>query len=172
MNRIIRTRSQHFVSSPRKQAAPPRHKLARHSSKRRRVGPSGLSLSQVARDSDGIDDSGLSEPETWSPRPRFPILSSEAGLQAVNRSRSRGRSTRADAAGRQRPGHVDGYASSGSLSSLSDAPEPRTDTEEDSQSPRKRKRGQDEPDQWSMTSGSWVETDGEEELPEFIAESA
>ena len=75
MHALVRTRSQHFVSSPRKAATPFRHK--RHAPKRRRITITTFDSSAV--------DSG-SEP---GPSRERSILSAETGEQTVNQLRSR-----------------------------------------------------------------------------------
>lgn len=189
MNRLNRTRSQHFVASPRKVASPMKHKLGHalglgRNTKRRRVGTSGVAtvgiddeedLEEVENDDQSSvrrnQGRGRDKSRGWEP------LSSEGGLQRVNRG--------TEAFGGK------GEKGRGRASMMSD----KRDVFDGS--PRKRKRGsapvsvvqetmeQDEMEDGdegagSQTggsvagSGSWIEIDDEdqdEEEPEFIAES-
>jgi hypothetical protein len=135
-------------------ASPLKSKLSinglRHAPKRRRLGSSGLSVSQAIQiDSDDDEDHDAASPvESRARRVAHP-LSSEVGQQMINRSRSR----RSDGANLRAEGGrtKDVFGSS------------------DGSSPRKRKRS----DRGFESDGdsSWVEVDEDEEEPEFIAES-
>ncbi|ODN91457.1 TKL protein kinase [Cryptococcus wingfieldii CBS 7118] len=151
MDRLNRTRSQHFVSSPRKSAIPliTRHTLPRHPTKRRRLAGSALGLASHSNDS---DSSSLTEDDMESHRGRAGLSNTRLGRSTRSKSRrlpvqngkGKGRE-RADTSGKE-DGDVD---------------------EGDAYSPKKRKRSR----RGSLSpEGSWVETSGDEGEPEFIAE--
>lgn len=161
MQALYRTRSQHFVSSPRKTATPLKRKIARHSSKRRRLGSSSTTFAPLASDpaSSSDEQEGRDLPDLPGPsrtRQRREALSSEAGQQAVNRNGSRSR--RKDK-GKEKADWKEGIPDD-------------VFTSDDPMSPKKRKRGDKDGDACSeTTSSSWIEMDEDEEEPEFIAES-
>ncbi|ODO01638.1 hypothetical protein I350_06462 [Cryptococcus amylolentus CBS 6273] len=151
MDRLNRTRSQHFVSSPRKSATPliTRHTLPRHPTKRRRLAGSALGLASHGNDS---DSSSLTEDDMESHRGRAGSSNtrlgrstrSKKGRLPVQNGKGKGKE-RADTSGKE---NGDG-------------------NEGDASSPKKRKRSR----RGSLSpEGSWVETSGDEGEPEFIAE--
>ena len=155
MHPLARTRSQYFVSSPRKGATPLKHKPARHPSKRRRL--ESTSAFAPSR-SINVSDTEEADDEPGPSRARITVLSSEAGQQAINRSESARR-------GRDLPRTSEGPQNGGI------ATRDVFDSTDEDRSPKKRKRGEGD-DKRSGSSSSWVEMDDdEEEEPEFIAES-
>lgn len=161
MRGLERVKSQHFVASPRK--TPFKRTVNRHASKKRRVGsnPTQPVLQSTHASSDELSEKEDDEEDPLDlpgPSKHRAVLDSEAGQQAINRSRSR--SKRKDKQG----------------DAVSRWKEVRDadvfDSPVDDFSPKKRKRGGRDTDTRSETSGSWVEMDeDEEEEPEFIAES-
>ena len=157
MHHLVRTRSQHFVSSPRKGATPLKHKLGRHPSKRRRITLAELGNDSVAAESTiETDDEIALGP---SKRERS-ILSAETGEQTANQP-SRLKSKRREKGGR-------------SMLHVLDRETKDVFGSADESSPRKRKRGETDavPAPGSTSgSGSWVEVTEDEGEPEYIAES-
>lgn len=191
MNRLTRTRSQHFVGSPRKVASPMKQKhahalalgLGRHASKRRRVGSTGITARSVDTNEEADQEEVENEDESAVKRAKgkgkekvkgWEPLSSEGGSQRVNRGVEVVIYTNRRGKGKGRAGAVP--------------------AEKDvfDGSPRKRKRKdvvadsteevtEQEDEGGGMVveasiagSGSWVEIDEDdqdEEEPEFIAES-
>ena len=157
MHHLVRTRSQHFVSSPRKAATPLKHKLLRHPSKRRRITFSSLENDSVTAGSTVETDDDV--PLAPSKRERS-VLSAETGEQTVNqpsrlkgKRREKGDRTILQALDREQK---DVFGSG------------------EESSPRKRKRGDKNvlPTPGSTSgSGSWVEVTEDEAEPEYIAES-
>ena len=151
MHRLSRTRSQHFVRSPRKTASPFKHSrlLTRQPNKRRRLGTSALAVNRpiFETDTDGTDESA--SPEESRRRRSVHPLSSEIGQRRVNRSRS----------GR-RDAQINGQRES-DVFSLAAA--------DDDYSPKKRKRS-NRASSSDDDSNSWVEMDETEEV-DFIVES-
>ncbi|WVQ75409.1 hypothetical protein IAR50_005030 [Cryptococcus sp. DSM 104548] len=151
MDRLNRTRSQHFVSSPRKSAAPliTKHTLPRHPTKRRRLAGSALGLASHGDDSDSSSplesDKDIHRGRATSSNTRLGRSTrSKSGRLPVQNGKGKGKE-RADMSGREE-GHLD---------------------EEGETSPKKRKRSR----RGSISpEGSWVETSGDEGEPEFIAE--
>lgn len=161
---LERTRSQHFVASPRKT---PFKRTVRHPSKRRRLG-SNTAQAQPLLSSSSSSDQDPDEKESAigddledslssiaGPSRSREALSSEAGLQTLNRPKGKARRKSREHEAAVENKHLDVFGSGGEAS------------------PKKRKRGQREVEPpRSETSGSWVEMDeDEEEEPEFIAES-
>lgn len=172
MDRLARTRSQHFVHSPRRVGSPLklRHNstVNRHTTKRRRLG-SNVNGHGSLRNGNIVDlthtsgsESEDSAPETSRQRAVIP-LSSEVGAQTVNRHGRKG--------GHLANGVVGGkkdIKGKGKVALPPPPPESVIFSSEDGSSPRKRKRthsGSDEGD-----SSSWIELDEDEAEPEFIAE--
>lgn len=159
MNRLVRTRSQHFVASPRKIGSPLKHKHSSgrlHATKRRRVGSgttSGLAVSHVAPSPPVSDDEStvdITSGSSRASRTSHP-LDSDSGAHRANRG--------VKARGKSKAVVIDDVFGS----------------DESSLSPRKRKRGEgiratDGSDD-TGDSGSWVEMDEDEDEPEFIVES-
>lgn len=169
MNRLVRTRSQHFVSSPRKVASPLKHKHAlaqhRHPAKKRKIGAIALDL-----EIDGSEDEHAPGPSrrtigtSSKGRPgngRKPEpLNSDLGSQRVNRGRDRdvfddnSPRKRKRGSGEVRRGREKGE-------------EGMEEEEDEGGGSGSRGSGPSE-----VGSGSWVEVDDEDEdEPEFIAES-
>ncbi|OCF31382.1 TKL protein kinase [Kwoniella heveanensis BCC8398] len=190
MHHIVRTRSQHFVSSPRKTASPliAKHTLypGRHPPKRRRLGSQAFVISRLPESdlgsgSDSDDsvelierDDGRSRAEgSRTRRMAHGPLSSEAGQQTVNRlpdtrlgRRLNGRKSTTIGVIQKAKGKGkarEGMDVFGHGSAIDD-------DEESSSSPKKRKRSRRDPDS-EDDSGSWIEMDEAEEEPEFIVES-
>lgn len=180
MDRLARTRSQHFVHSPRKVGSPLklRHNstVNRHPIKRRRlvsnVHPLGRhngseDLTTSPDPENGDEEAGPSSLN----RPRIPIpLSSEVGAQTVNRNGRKsgnvftmngfgGAPTKKDAKGKAKA----------SLFPAQPPQEAIIFSSEDGSSPRKRKRTHSG-DETEGDSSSWIEMDEDEAEPEFIAE--
>jgi len=160
MYHLVRTRSQHFVNSPRRSATPLKHKYAvnnvRHPLKRRRIGSTAFAPSRAINISDNEDTDEEFPVDEVAKRKARTALSAEIGQQTVNRGRKRrdGQS-RLEGDGNKFIGRV--FID---LSGLSDG----------ESSPRKRKRS-DRDDNSVAGSGSWVEMEEDEEEPDFIAES-
>jgi hypothetical protein len=164
MDRLVRTRSQHFVSSPRKTAVTTPYKLLKHPSKRRRLGLTNgdngsraLHLTPDSEDTDGISQSS---------RNGASVLDSDAGEQVVN-GNGRNRSRKSGGNGGE------GQKKHKSVKILQDV-----FTSGDESSPKKRKRGQeneydgeDSVTDGDSSSSSWIEMDDHEEEPEYIGES-
>ncbi len=160
MHRLVHTRSQHFVNSPRRTASPLKHKHAitnsRHPIKRRRIGSTAFAPSRAANTSDNEDTEEEEPLEVARSRRLLSVLTSEAGLETANRSRSRRRDGRPNGKGEiQVEGRV-----------IFDV----FDSSDEESSPKKRKRSERVSDSGGE-SGSWVEMEEDEEEPEFIAES-
>lgn len=166
MDRLARTRSQHFQHSPRKAASPLklRHgsSTTRHQHqqpiKRRRLGSAAQTLPPKTNifNSNSNSDTEDTSPE-GSRRRQLNPLSSDIGEQRVN-----GRPyAKKDLKGKGKPVVVLPASSSMIFDS------------EDGSSPRKRKRRQDGDGSGESESVNWIEVDdNEDELePEFIAES-
>ncbi|KAE8543422.1 hypothetical protein D1P53_000133 [Cryptococcus gattii VGV] len=150
MDRLQRTRSQHFVSSPRKTASPliTRHTLyPRHPPKKRRLGVTTFAAS--------CNEAGPNYPSVLEDDPEKAVMkrgeSSSALAGKTSRSRTQSRPARRKS---------DGKIWADSL--------PNGKYGEDPASPKKRKRSR----AGSLsTEDSWVETSGDEWEPDFIAES-
>ncbi|WVF65673.1 hypothetical protein IAT40_000404 [Kwoniella sp. CBS 6097] len=190
MHHIVRTRSQHFVSSPRKTASPliAKHTLypGRHPPKRRRLGSQAFVISRPLDSGSDSDDSAEvierdgaeeSEPRAEGSRSRRVVhepLSSEVGQQTINRiSDSRpsrklnGKRSSMTTSTTQRAKGKGKAREEADVFGNGSAIE---DDGESSSSPRKRKRSRRDPDS-EDDSGSWIEMEEDEEEPEFIAES-
>ena len=187
MSALHRVRSQHFVSSPRKTATPAKHKVTRHSSKRRRLGSSAfapLPSNNVSSDDEDQLFHPSQTPQDALGSGSLPLNADPLSLPGPSRSRSReandvvskrSKSRSKRKGGRQSGGRkeINGheYAQGnvqGDVFSMSD--------EDERLSPKKRKRAAGlghGKDTKSEGSSSWVEMEDEEEEeePEFIAES-
>jgi hypothetical protein len=149
---LIRTRSQHFVSSPRKLALPLKTKTRNgttapsHVSKKRKVNVPALGLS---RSVNLVEDSGGEED-----------IHSELGIHDKQKAKGKGKAK------------VQADVELGEMTEVDEA-----EGEEYESSPRKRKRREGEGGASSQSttgsggSSSWIELDEEEEEPEFIADS-
>jgi hypothetical protein len=170
MDRLARTRSQHFQHSPRKAASPLKLRhgstTARHQYqqpiKRRRLGSAAQTLPPKTNifNSNSNSDTEDTSPEGSRGRHLNP-LSSDIGEQRIN-----GRHyAKKDVKGKGKPVVILPASSSAIFDS------------EDGSSPRKRKRSQDGSGTGTGSGESesvnWIEVDdNEDELePEFIAES-
>ncbi|ORY26231.1 hypothetical protein BCR39DRAFT_541526 [Naematelia encephala] len=159
---LARTRSRHFVSSPRRVASPLKHKhssIPRLPLKRRRLGTSTTFAASKVTDVDVDDeDEDIAETEMLniSAGRRRVALSAETGASNANRSKAKRRDPGPSRLGGRDVEDEDVFLST-----------------DDEASPRKRKRSH--PDSGSASAaetGSWVEVDdGDEDEPEFIAES-
>lgn len=184
MDRLARTRSQHFVHSPRKVASPLklRHNsnVNRHPTKRRRLGSNvhtqGRNNTQNVVDlttdsgSDGESPSARAGPSTFNRNGGSIPLNSEAGSQTINRNGRKSGSglfANGQASGPVRK-DVKGKSKM-TLPPPSPPSEAVTFSSEDGSSPRKRKRGP-EGSGTEEDSSSWIEMDEDEAEPEFIAE--
>ncbi|WWC73207.1 uncharacterized protein I206_107173 [Kwoniella pini CBS 10737] len=190
MHRLVKARSQHFASSPRKTANPliTKHTLynGKHPPKRRRLGSEAFVISRPVVTSDSEEDKQeviISDEDLpiklgeSSKRISLP-LNPEIGQQNINKSTSQ---------------KINGTRKSTSRKNLNNKSiakekakieytngndvfgnDPNDDDDEEyessSTSPRKRKRSHRDPDS-SADSGSWIEMDEDEQEPEFIAES-
>jgi hypothetical protein len=163
MDRLARTRSQHFQHSPRKASSPLK---LRHGStstrhqyqqpiKRRRLGSAAQTLPPKTNIFNSNSNSDMEDTSPEGSRRQLNPLSSDIGEQRVN-----GRHYKKDVKGKGRPVVV--LPSSNSMIFGS----------EDGSSPRKRKRTHDGSGESESVSWIEVDEDDEEELePEFIAES-
>jgi hypothetical protein len=178
MDRLARTRSQHFVHSPRKMASPLKLRnghahgttnghtsSSRHPTKRRRLGssahtlPPHTNLFNSASNSD--TDTSPEGSHAHARRRMGQPLDAEAGQQAIDRHAPR--QTVRDPVKKD----VKGKGKAVAL-----VPEVVIYSSSEGSSPRKRKRqlSASAPSEASMGS-SWVEMDEDEAEPEFIAES-
>lgn len=150
MDRLQRTRSQHFVSSPRKTASPliTRHTLyPRHPPKKRRLGVTTFAAS--------CNEAGTNYSSALEDDPEKAVMKRGESFSALAGKTSRSR-TQSRPARRK----SDGKIWADSLSNGKDG--------EGAASPKKRKRSR----AGSLsTEDSWVETSGDEWEPDFIAES-
>lgn len=177
MDRLARTRSQHFVHSPRKVASPLklRHNsnVNRHPTKRRRLGSNVHTLGRngaqhvvdLTTDSGSDEENGIPGPSTYNRNGGSIPLNSEAGVQTINRN------GRKSGSGLFANGHLGGPVKKDMKGKGKAAP-PLPPTEavtfsSDGSSPRKRKRAQDGSEE---DSSSWIEMNEDEAEPEFIAE--
>ena len=163
MYHLVRTRSQHFVNSPRKVSSPLKHKHAvinpRQPGKRRRLGSTTYVPNRAIYTSDNEILDETSRSDTTQNHPAVTVLNPEAGSQTANRSKPKKQDDHPKTMSPvQKPNKlVHG------IFALSDPDE--------TASPKKRKRSDFQEDFQGET-GSWIETDDEdEEEPEFIAES-
>ena len=151
MYSIFRKGGQHIVNSPRKTATPLKHKRTvvngRQPIKRRRLGSTAFAPSRA------INTSDTDEWEQDHPPERSRNRQAVDALQTVNRSLAKRR---------------DGQPS-GKSDHVKAVPHAFASMEVVS-SPKKRKRV-DQEDDPGGEKGSWVETEEDEEEPEFIAES-
>jgi hypothetical protein len=176
MDRLARTRSQHFVHSPRRMASPlkARHghtnghaTSTRHPTKRRRLGSAAHTLPPKTNlfKSNSGSDTDTSPEETGHTRRVGQPLDANAGQQTINRH--------ASVHARIGNGHAekkDLKRRSGKSVVL--VPEVVIYSSEDGSSPRKRKRHHSGSGaSLASMSSSWVEMDEDEAEPEFIAES-
>jgi hypothetical protein len=163
MDRLARTRSQHFQHSPRKASSPlklrhgstsTRHQY-QQPSKRRRLGSAAQTLPPKTNIFNSNSNSDTEDTSPEGSRRHLDPLSSDIGEQRVN-----GRHCKKDVKGKGKPVVVLPSSSSMIFGS------------EDGSSPRKRKRTHD--GSGESESVSWIEVDDDEEEelePEFIAES-
>nr|XP_019047937.1 TKL protein kinase [Kwoniella bestiolae CBS 10118]OCF26867.1 TKL protein kinase [Kwoniella bestiolae CBS 10118] len=195
MHRLVKARSQHFASSPRKTATPliKKHALynGKHPPKRRRLGSEAFVISRPVITSDSSDDD-ISLDETpivdddeddmpkaegsrsRSNNTRVLPLSSEIGQQTININKSSKTNERkllsrkSKGKGKAKAEIVNGHGNDVFSNGLNDDDD--NENGSSSTSPRKRKRSHMDPDS-SADSGSWIEMEEDEEEPEFIAES-
>lgn len=182
MDRLARTRSQHFVHSPRKVGSPLklRHNstVNRHPTKRRRLGSNvhtlGRSNAQnivdLTTESESEDEDAVAGPSTYNRNGGIIPLNPESGAQNINRS---GRKSGAGIFVNGRTGGPIKKDVKGKSKVIFPPTPPPAEavvfSSEDGSSPRKRKRAQDGSGT-EEDSSSWVELDEDEAEPEFIAE--
>jgi hypothetical protein len=163
MDRLARTRSQHFQHSPRKASSPLKLRHGSTStryqyqqpSKRRRLGSAAQTLPPKTNIFNSNSNSDTEDTSPEGSRRHLDPLSSDIGEQRVN-----GRHCKKDVKGKGKPVVVLPSSSSMIFGS------------EDGSSPRKRKRTHDGSGESESVSWIEVDEDEEEELePEFIAES-
>ncbi|OCF54446.1 TKL protein kinase [Kwoniella mangroviensis CBS 10435] len=198
MHRLVKARSQHFASSPRKTATPliTKHTLynGKHPPKRRRLGSEAFVISRPVITSDSSDDEDISldvtdddDEEDGLPRrgessrsrsQKILPLSSEIGQQIINKSTksnnnrksiSRKPKGKGKAKAEIVNGHENDVFGDGNVNLENNEEVEDDENGSSSTSPRKRKRSHIDPDS-SADSGSWVEMEEDEEEPEFIAE--
>lgn len=155
MNHLVRTRSQHLINPPRRNATPLKVKHAllngRHP-KRRRLGSTAFGAINTSDTEETEEECPL---EGSRSRKGVTVLNAEAGLQAINGGKRRKRDGQLKGRGVTEKEKVKGEV----LGSM-----------DGDSSPKKRKRPESEDDSGGEN-GSWVEMDEDEEEPEFIAES-
>lgn len=175
MDRLARTRSQHFVHSPRRISSPLKLRhgstVNRNPTKRRRLGSAAqhpfarnaTTSASIDSDTDGQDDDEHDLPGPSRHRQR--VLDPEAGAQNVNLIRHA--QTNGAGAGKK---DVKGKGRAVVIVPPPAARAPPgavifSSEEEEGSSPRKRKRTHSGSD-----TSSWIEMDEDEAEPEFIAE--
>ncbi|WWD06627.1 hypothetical protein V865_004720 [Kwoniella europaea PYCC6329] len=201
MHRLVKARSQHFASSPRKTATPliTKHTLynGKHPPKRRRLGSEAFVISRPVITSDGSDDEDVSfdvteddddDDDGGLPRrgessrsrsQKVLPLSSEIGQQIINKSTKsninrKSISRKPKGKGKAKAETVNGHENDvfGDGNGNLENNEEGEDDENGSSSTSPRKRKRSHVDpDSSADSGSWIEMEEDEEEPEFIAES-
>lgn len=195
MDRLVRTRSQHFMHSPRRVASPLKLKhgstTTRHPIKRRRLGSAAQT---IPTKTNLFDPNSNSDTEDTSPEGsgrHINPLSAEGGQQIVNRTANVNVNGNG---GRQYANGLGKKNAKGRVRPVVIPPSALIYTSEDGSSPRKRKRHDEgsasasasasaEPSASASASASgsvtseststshWIEVDEDEAEPEFIAES-
>jgi len=191
MDRLARTRSQHFMHSPRRVASPLKLKhgstTTRHPIKRRRLGSAAQTIPPKTNLFDPNSNSDTEDTSPEGSRRHINPLSAEGGQQIVNRTANVN-----GHGGRQYVNGVGKKNAKGRVRPVVIPPSALIYTSEDGSSPRKRKRHDEgsasasasasaEPSASASASGSvtseststshWIEVDEDEAEPEFIAES-
>jgi hypothetical protein len=193
MDRLARTRSQHFMHSPRRVASPLKLKhgstSTRHPIKRRRLGSAAQTIPPKTNLFDPNSNSDTEDTSPEGSRRHLNPLSAEGGQQIVNRTaNSNGNG------GRQYTNGLGKKNTKGRARPVVIPPSALMLNSEDGSSPRKRKR-YDEGSTSASASASasanasasasvngsvtseststshWIEVDEDEAEPEFIAES-